>query len=733
MERPSEQLKSFANRLALVASSEDGKQALRLLQLSELLGQPANRIPQQASTDKASKADVKNTRITTPTNSEQVGIWEREKNTGCFTRRSDMFQDWGLWANVAEIKPKGVKRRVVLIGESVARGFLYGTQFTPTMALETILQSYLGTNGVEVIDLARTNLGMEVRELAISALLLEPDIVVIFSGNNWGHVYSNADFTYTNSILLEHGIAGLKHYSEEKLAEAIKSIVGDIASAYRSKKIPLIWIIPEFNLGDWRDTITNAPHLGDGSNEEWMAYWKCASAALKQGDIEVASDLAKKMVELDQQVCVTGLYILAECSQRQGNLDMTRYYLECARDVTIWDPEPSSKSPRPYSVTQNMLRREAAKHSNEIVDLPKIFREYLNGKLPDRRLFLDYCHLTIEGIQISMAAAASCVLQILRGVSISWSVLVRGSATPSSKVKAEAAFLAAIHNAHWHQRYELVHYYCLQALQLAPDIAQVMTHFIDIQCRRLPMLMCQAVEELAGSEWPSIHHYLFRFNRQMLDKLLLDAMVNSLEKVGVNAAERLDQLRLEEHSVTLWKANLLEYYYCSAAIQPQEAMWVTPGITKARPSNYYKAYSSESRFFFVGDASCPVRLSLTVRLPDLAFSRSIIFITVNGEGQEEIAISHEWTTWDITIERAAVRDGLNEVIIHWPHPVFPGRRGIEAAANDILHGVLPEFYCIFGEIHSFTAAGAKELEIITSAGQENLAEVPSDFMSKCLC
>jgi hypothetical protein len=45
-----------------------------------------------------------------------------------------------------------------LIGESVARGYLYDPQFTPAMALEAILQAQLGHNAVEVIDLARTDL-----------------------------------------------------------------------------------------------------------------------------------------------------------------------------------------------------------------------------------------------------------------------------------------------------------------------------------------------------------------------------------------------------------------------------------------------------------------------------------------------------------------------------------------------------------------------------------------------
>jgi hypothetical protein len=715
MERSTKLLKSFANHFAEVASSEDCIQVLRMFQHTGLWRQPSEYITKEASTDRTGWPDTTNTRATEGAKAERVGIWERNKNTGCFTRRLDMVQEWGWWANMGQIKPKGTKKRVLMIGESVARGYFYDPQLTPTKTLETILRPQLGKNGVEVIDLARTGLEMEVKELAISALLLEPDVVVIFSGNNWGLSYSISmtDIPYIVSILHERGIPGLKHFYEEQLAEIIKDMVQTLASVYQTRNIPLIWIIPEFNLGDWRDPITNAPHLHNDSNREWMTHWEGARAALKEGNIKLAMELAEKMVELDQKVCVTGLYILAECSLRQGDLDTARYYLECARDATIWYPSagrwyPSMYTPRPNSVVQKTLREEASKHKHEIVDLPMLFGEYLNGKLPDRGLFLDYCHLTSEGIRISMAAAASCVMRVLRGSDISWAALLHQSPEPSSKVEAAAAFLAAVHNAHWDQQYDLVHYYCLRALRLAPDIAQVMTRFIDIQSRRLPMLLSKASEEIADLEWPSIHRYLFRFNNQRMDKLLLEAMVNSLKEVNICYEERLDQIRREEHSMALGKTNLLEYYYSSAADQPLEAMWVRPSFPTPGDNYYYKAYSSESKFYFVSDAFCPVRLSLTCRLPHSATSKDVILIAINGGSEEEIVVSREWTTWDIAVEVMLVRSGLNEVIIRWPVPIFPGKQGIEAIATDILHRIPPAFYCTFGEIHSFTVSDARE-------------------------
>ena len=697
MEHSPELLKSFANQLARVAGQEDATQALRLLRLTGLLDQPAESAPQKPS-DHALRHGRKRP---SATQEESVGIWTRKKNTTHFARSLETIHQWPFWANVGRIEQKGTRCRVVLIGESVARGYLLDPQFNPAMALESVLQSQMGMNAVEVIDLARTSMGLEIEELAISALLLEPDAAIIFAGNNWLPTYSKADFPYLGSKLLNDGIAGLKQLNEKWLGQSVRATIEAICSAYQARKVPLTWIVPEFNLGDWRDPLVNAPHLRSGDNRQWMQCWKNAQAALKNNQYDLASEFAEKMVALDQETCVAGLYILAECSRERNDLEAARNYLERARDVLIWDP--SVKSPRAYSVTQNALREEAAKHHNQIVDLPSLFKQHLKGDLPDSRLFLDYCHLTSEGIEIAMAAAASCVLRLLDKPAAFWWELARHSAKAPAKVKAEGAFLAAVHNAHWHQSYDVALSYCLQALELAPEIAQVMALFLEIQTLRAPLLMCQAAEKLAGMNWPSIQNYLLRFNHQVIDRNLLNAMVDALKEKGIEAGSRLAQLRYQEHSISSTQTNLLDYYYSSAAVQPQEEAWVNPGSAAAEHSHYYRAYSPESRFFFIADALRPVRLSLTCRLPRAGLPNGAAMLAINGNACGEIELGHSWATWDFTLRAQTIQDGLNEISIHWPLPVFPGKLGIEAAAADLLQEIKPEFYCLFGEIHTFTA------------------------------
>lgn len=713
METSPELLKDFADRLARVAVTPDGRLANRMLRMAGLMAQPPTPAPEQSLTDNIGNRHRRPEADAGPPSPLRVGIWEGKEQGGrtYFARRMDKSGEWSLWANVGRIDPKGARRRVVLVGESVARGYLYDPQFTVAKALEMILWSRMGKEAVEVIDLARTNLGYEVKELAKSALLLEPDVVIIFAGNNLNAPFVPTDYEVPvlDTIIRKEGIAGLKRTVEDRLAHALRQLVEEVAAAYAARGVPLVWMVPEFNLNDWREPVANAPYLPEGVNEEWLMHREAAHAALRGGDFDAAARSAEKLVRLDRGVSAEGLYILAECSQREGALDEARDYLERARDSFIWDTSRST-SPRLYSVTRRVLREEVAKFGNELVDVPELFKEYLKGGLPDRRLFLDYCHLTAEGIRVAMAAAASRVLRLLRAGDVAWPALVDERVGPSPEVEAEASFLAAVHNAHWWQSYDLVHYYCLRAVRLSPAIAQVMTHFIDLQTRRAPMLMCRSAEQLARQASPLIQHYLLRHNNQQLDVELLEAVVSSMREAGVDAAGTLAQLRREEHSVTRGDVNLLDYYYGSAALQPQEVTWVQPGAAvqaRSRRNHYYKAYSPASRFIFIGEAQAPVRLRITCRLPQLEFPEGTITVEVNTTAVGELTISRDWGTWDIDVGLDAMRDGVNEVVIRWPMPAFPGEKPLEAVVHSLTDQVLPEYFCSFGEIHSFVASDAR--------------------------
>lgn len=646
-----------------------------------------------------------------PEESGRIGIWERKARGERFgfARSKDRVEEWNLWANVGYIPPKGEKRRVVLVGESVARGYLYDPAFTPAAALARILDAHAGPGRFEVVDLARIDLGFEVAELAKSAHLLEPDAVVIFAGNNWGPRSRDSGasrIARTDAVLRREGIAGLKSLAENLLAENVRDVVTDVSSFYKEKAVPLVWIVPEFNLADWRDPVTLAPHLAVGRNLEWLRGFEEAEKALAAGDPEKASELGRRLVEIDGGVSAAGFHLMAETHKRSGDPAGARACLESARDAVIWELARTT-SPRPFRVTQEALRENVTGEGGRIVDMPAIFEEYLEGEIPGRRVFLDYCHLSAEGIRVAMAAAAARLVGLFERKEADWTALAGRDVAPAREVEGETAFLAAVHNAHWWQSYDVVHYFCRRSLELAPEMARVMVRFLDFQTRRAPLLMCRASQELLESASPLIQRYLLHHNNQALDPLLLSAVVASLEEAGTEAAPRLAELRSKEHDLERGPANLLDFYYQSAALQAQEAMWAMPklpGDRRRKMVSYYTAYRPESAFVFVGEKGSPVRLDLTCCRP--ASSPARVVLEVNGRKESEKLVGPGWENWEILVAGETVSDGVNEVLLRWPVPEFPGEQDLETAADDLIDGLYPEYFPVFGKIHSFTAKAA---------------------------
>jgi hypothetical protein len=721
MDRPPETLKSFANRLAGVAGKQSTPELVRLLRLGGLLGE-------------SDKAVGRATDITfgPPPDPDHVGIWERKIENGkeCFVRRLDMITDWDYWfPHLGRIEKKGSKKRVVLIGESVARGYLYDPEFTPAMALQIILEPFFA-EGIEVIDLARTNLSHEIKHLAVSALQLEPDITILFAGNNWGVAFPGAsDIAQLDEALSTEGMPGVKRTADMQIERIGRRILNDVAEAYESKGIPVVWIIPEFNLADWRDVVTNPPHLGKDLNREWLSVWEQAQDALGAGNLSRAEELARKLLEIDHGLSQAGFYILAECCRRENDIEGQRKYLEMARDAGCWD---SSRMllPRTYSLTQQVMREEAGKHKNQIVDSPALFKEYLNGEIPGRRLYLDYCHLSTEGIQVTMAAAAACVLRSLQKKEVHWRTLVADHVAPPVKTEAEALFLASILNGHWWQSYDLTRYYCTRALSLSPHIGELMLTYIDLQTRHIPpRIRGEAERHIHTIGSRLMHHFLLVLNEKRLDRVLLDAMVDALEEFGFKGRELLDRIRREDHSVAFREINLLDFYYCSSADQPQELAWTMRIIYKFYKPHfepkYYRAFGTESKFIFVGTAGCPVRLSLTCRLPNNALGEAPISVGLNGKSQAEMMISRQWSSWEITLAGDSVREGLNEVTVRWPVPEFESGEALEKVVTNLFNFwelKFPNFFPVFGEIHSFTASGVP-VTSTTPAVQPELATV----------
>lgn len=676
-------LRAYAASLADAMMSEEGRRGAELMQKLGLL--TAGEAPQASAR-----------------HSQSIGLWEPRTEDGqaWFVRSEERSAEWSLWADVPRIAPRGERRRVVLIGESVARGYFYDPCYTPAQVLEELLSAHL-PGGVEVIDLAKNDLrARDLEALLASALALRPEAFVVFAGNNWGWAPSvlreGSERNLAAAVLRGEGAPGFRAWREENLASQVASAVR-YGLAPLAKRLGVVLVVPEFNLADWTlDGEADAPWLTDGGNERWLFLLGAAREALAGGRLEDAEALAREMVEIDGGSAASGLTLLADCALRRGRLAEARAFRERARDSHSWDCTPHV--PKPLAVIQEAFRKGASEADGiALVDLPRIFGESFPDALPDRRLFLDYCHLTALGIRMAMAAVAERLLPRLGGRSASREELQERAGRPDAATEAEAHFAAAIHNAHWGQPYEVVRYHCGQALAASGGIAEAMACFLDLQTRRAPVWVCESFERLSSPDLRSLRRYYnARHHGKLFDAVLLDAIADGLEEAGVPGRERLEALRRDERGLAAGRpVDFLDEYYRSSYADRSGLWW---------SSFFYRAYHPVSRFPLVcRSAEEPAALELTWRTPAGGEGDAEGAVSVNGSTVAVLRLSPRWTTQRVALDPDILREGLNTIEIRWPLALGSGAAGLERAARDVEQGRPYLLLPAFAEVHSFRA------------------------------
>ena len=674
-------LKDMANRLAQSFESEEGERILRLItQLSvKKTGPGAFTEEPTEPADAAGKI--------------RVGTWEAVGD-GSFVR-VETGDAWHFWANVQKIPPKGPRQRIVLLGESVARGYLYDPQFNVALALQAMMNAACGASEIEVIDLARTDLlHKSLHDLIDSALHLEPDALVVFSGNNW-HPFvnpSNDNILDMASALREAGSwRAIKEWSESTLTAMATETLRALGKIVYERRIPVVFVLPEYNLADWGTDCDCPPVLSNNDTAAWLSARGEAEELLKGNQWEQAEPLGHRLMELDGGTASAGPNILAEVSRRRGDHGAAKTFLELARDASIcW---PFRLSPRCFSVTQQAIRARAAAHGVRVIDLPREFTHYLGGKAADRSLFLDYSHLSLEGIQLSMALTAEALLQLLNYSSKPWKELVQVDMKVSTKVKAEAHLLASVHNANWGQKIDIVRHHVRAALECDRDIARMMQLFLDFHVRAVPSSLCRSFAELCELKSIAAVNLLHNewASQKFLNTTLITAMVDALEEFGIPTRATLESLIIKEHAVKNRAVNLVHLLYSTGS-------FARP-LMDQRPE-FYQATARNTTFPFVCDKPEPLNFALTVKVPAAAPEQTIA-LRVNGTPLVEIPAVDRWTTETLSVPTNLLRLGLNEVEIYWPMTVWSHEEQKEHIAECLEVGETMEITPIFGLVHAF--------------------------------
>ncbi|MHA4811617.1 hypothetical protein ACX0G9_26205 [Flavitalea flava] len=709
--RPAESLKTIAAGLAglICEESTDQEKLTRLLQQLTVRPEPDVFAPSLETTDAGETPDTGSIPDAVVKPEKVIGIWKQrlEKNGSFFERDPQQHGYWHLWANVHRIYPKKNKKRIVLLGESVARGYFYDPYYTVANELEGILNTIPGIRPAEVVDLARTSMMIDpLTHLVRSCSVLEPDAVVIFAGNNWfvklRELIGEEDYKKMYALCEQELFSEIKPFLERKFSKIIVSFLQEVQEHLSSRNIPVIFLIPGYNLKDWRsDSIgNNLPWLPGDNLSDWLDAKERAEKALSQKEFDKLADAAGQMIAIDAYNPL-GHELLASAYIAEKRWEEARKCLSEGRDAMLVN-RGGNNQPRCFGIVRDTILTEAHKYGIRAVDLPKIFNEMTGDGIPDRNQYLDYCHLTVGAIKSAMRYTAQAIVSLIGGKELSLPEIKASTKEPGNEIQAIAHFCAAIHNAHKDQSMDIVCYHCRKALSLSPSISRMMLQFADLATRHTSTLLCKAFEEImAGQKMKQYESGLaLRHPRggKLMDIGLVDTIAGVLETIGINIKEDVKKLRIREHLIGERKINLTEPFYSSSAHHEF--------FTGEEKPLFLQARSATTSFSFIADGKSVLYFELNYRTPAGYSADKHLHISVNHKEElaQEPPMSKTWTTYPFRIGPDQLTEGVNTLTIRWPFlaaPIAPMGREITART------FLDVFLTVFGEIHSFLVVAGK--------------------------
>jgi hypothetical protein len=618
-----------------------------------------------------------------------VGIWERDAASGDFVRARRHVDLWRFCANVERIGKKGARKRIAWLGESVARGFFFDPVYAPAHVLEQQLAALDAP--VEVIDLAQSNCDpWWLAQLAASAVQLEPDAVVVFAGNNWrlGELTaaSPEPFVVDGALIeAEHGFAHILERQHRKLDALAAQIVGRLADVTIDAGIPLVLVIPEINVADWVNCpagTLDVPPLPAADGQRWIDAYRDARRALDQHAYADAEQHIRRAIALDGGTASASLDLLGQALRGQGRRDEEAYRtLRQSRDVI----DDTRVVPSVFANVADTIRRVGAERGAHIVDLPRVFAEHTGDLLPGRRLFLDYCHHTAEGIRLATTATAQTVLPLLFERAAPFDALFAAAPSPGREQEGWAHLLAGIHNAHWGQDAALCSHHFRAAGQAAPALADnaVRQVYEAYRGRTSPSLL-PAFDQLAAH--PIAETYLVGFGvltRSVVREApLLTALSDAFPALGAYSPD--PDYTLDE----LGTLDLLDAHWSDLKDRNR---WYRRA--------YRAAYAPDSAFAFAVTTPRALSIALTARLPD-AHHPGQARVELNGHAIGVADLGADWTSLHIEVPAHAVLAGLNQLSIHWPDVPREDRRA--RLRRDFEAGGRIDIRMHFAHLHQLT-------------------------------
>lgn len=603
-------------------------------------------------------------------------------------------------------------RRVFLLGESAAAGMFYRPHVTPATILARRLDESAGPGRFEVVDLARpAQTDRELAATAAASLALAPSppsLLVAFAGNNW--VWSGwgpdlgkeaagtlDDCDRAAEALERRGVPGLRTLVEERQAAAAARTVDAVAALARAAGVPLLWVVPEVDLPD-----VVVPHPvywlpGDGVRR-WYRGLRAAASRLERGDSAGAARAAERLIALDGGACAASRTLLAAACQGRGSREAARAACRAAADAASWDRR-FRRSSGVNSAVLDALRAGCRRQGLPVVDLPEIFDRAAAPALPGRQLFLDHCHLTLEGMSVAMAATAAAVL---RALDVAAAPLPGGQdrapappPEPAPAVLGLARLQAGLYHANLGYRHgEWIDELLAAALAACPDLDGAVRDYLlarGAPCSPALTAACRANLASAAAFDPLV------WERADLGGGLMERLCALLARHGRDP---------EREIVPAWIAqNPIPAAGLELAAPRHAETYGTGWNDAARRPPLFRALAPTSTFRFLADGRRDLELDLTARLPSPpgAARAGLVVLSVNGHRLAAFRMAGAWARRTHLAGRDLLRPGINRVTLDWPLPIAAGDAALAEAARRLRLGIPADLYPVFGEVFSLRA------------------------------
>jgi hypothetical protein len=596
--------------------------------------------------------------------------WQLKDNIDLVERESWCLRDHSSRRSVPD------STRILVIGESAAGSYGYWNKFSLATALSQKLNKVCPKDSFEVLDLARVNALWQLCIWILQhGLSLQPDVVIVYCGNNEARqllerLYAGELRGTSSAVAGRWASCGsnLSRFPEllnAVLEEHVENMVRATIALTRSYGVEVVFVIPEYNLRDWRGPERLPYHLGWEQLNHWGRIMAEGERHLLARDSAQALLALRPALRVDGGRCQRSLWAMARALDLSGDYDAARLHYQKARDAGLG---PFIRgAPQVTTGVVKILRNVLSEMNVPYVDMPKVFAQHAVDGIPGRDLFLDYCHLNSHGIKILVDAVAALVLEQTqtgrrarsRGDEIACSA-------PSPREEALASLVGGIHSYHYGQPIELTRYWLQKCIAADPELGKVLTflcehnmHFYREGVTVEHMRAAGLAHILDGKYFSYFTKYFYHARFDFSLAALITDILKEPEESFTRRLRAQTETLISDLGGNLHTLFLLDNFsgYIPRGRGAVRGGWERPALEVVAND-----FTSTVAFpaFYDGPVQLEVDLSSCGMTDDTSCD-----VFVNGALIGQFALQRRWQRQKIAIAAGILRNGINEIKFVW--------------------------------------------------------------------